>query len=56
MEIYSIIKPLGITTVSLLLVTAGSGLLKVKMKTHKIIAGVTVAVALVHGLIVLISG
>lgn len=55
MELYKFIKPLGILTFSLLLLTATSGLLKWKLKLHKAIAMCAVGLAGIHGLIVLLS-
>ena len=54
MEVARLIGPLGIITYSLLLFTVLSGVLKWQMKTHKLIAGITLALATIHGLLVII--
>jgi hypothetical protein len=55
----SLIVPLGITALTLLLITAASGLFRRKlgrrfMTVHKIFAWATVAVALCHGTLVML--
>jgi hypothetical protein len=49
----NIVPLLGIVTIALLLCTAASGLMGVKLQWHKALAFITVAVALVHGGIVI---
>lgn len=56
---YSLIKPLGATALTLLLITAATGLFRRKlgrrfMKVHKAFAWLTVAVGLCHAVLVAI--
>jgi hypothetical protein len=56
---YSLIKPLGATALSLLLITAATGLFRRKlgrrfMKVHKIFAWLTVTAALSHAVLIVI--
>ncbi len=56
---YSLIEPLGITALTLLLATAVTGLFRRKLKRrfltiHKILAALTVAIALCHAILVMI--
>lgn len=56
---YSLIELLGITALTLLLITAATGLLRRKLgrrflTVHKILAALTVAVALCHGTLVIV--
>ena len=56
---FSLIHPLGIFTLILLLLTACTGIFRRKLKkqfmlVHKILAGLTVAAALSHGILVFI--
>ena len=58
-SLYSLVKPLGIAALSLLLITAASGLFRRKLRRrfltiHKILATLTVAVALTHGILVMV--
>lgn len=55
----SLIEPLGITALTLLLITVATGLFRRKlgrrfMKVHKTFAWLTVAVALCHGTLVIL--
>ena len=58
MEISELIKPLGIVTYTFVILTFLAGLLraklKLKLKHHKALAWVAVALASLHGLLVLI--
>lgn len=54
----SLIEPLGITALTLLLITASTGLFRRKLgrrflTVHKVLAAMTVAVALCHGILVI---
>jgi hypothetical protein len=56
---FSLVQPLGITALSLVLLTFLTGLFRRKLKTrfmtiHKIIAWAAIAVALTHGTLVFI--
>ena len=56
---FSLIHPLGITALTLLLLTACTGIFRRKLKKrfiliHKILAGLTVAAALSHAILVFI--
>jgi hypothetical protein len=56
---HSLIEPLGITALTLLLATAATGLFRRKLKRwfltiHKILAALTVTVALCHAILVMI--
>ena len=55
MELYKIIKPLGITTYVLLFLTIVSGMLRWKLNYHKRLAITTLLVASIHTLIVILS-
>ena len=58
MDITELIKPLGITAYSLVVVTAASGLfrakLHLKLSTHKRLALLTVIMATLHGMLVIL--
>ena len=54
MDIIKIIKPLGILTYLLVLATIISGLLRIKMKNHKLLAFTAIALATIHAALVLI--
>jgi hypothetical protein len=45
--------PLGITTYLMALITVVSGLYRVKLNTHKLLAGVTIFLASLHAILVL---
>ncbi|MFH1415668.1 MAG: hypothetical protein ABIH89_06255 [Elusimicrobiota bacterium] len=53
MEIYQFVKPLGILTYLMVAVTILSGLFKWKLKRHKLLAILTMAIATAHALIVI---
>ena len=52
MEIYTILKLLGIITYIFVFITALTGLLKVKIKNHKLLAIIAVLLASLHGILV----
>jgi hypothetical protein len=52
MEIYTILKLLGIVTYIFVFITALTGLLKVKIKNHKLLAIIAVLLASLHGILV----
>ena len=57
-SLFSFVKPLGICALTLILVTFGTGLFRRRLKRrflriHKILAWLTVGVALCHGILVL---
>lgn len=57
-SLFSLIKPLGICALSLVLMTFGTGLFRRKLgrrflKVHKVLAWLTVTLALCHGILVL---
>ncbi|MBN1621267.1 MAG: hypothetical protein JW871_01600 [Endomicrobiales bacterium] len=54
MEFYSLIKPLGIITYTLLLITIISGKLQWNMKKHIILASITVILATIHAILVIL--
>ena len=49
MNISEFIVPLGILTYSLVLVTALSGIFRIKLKNHRLLALIAVALATLHG-------
>ena len=57
-SLFSFVEPLGISALTLVLITFGTGLLRRRLgrrflKVHKIFAFLTVGVALCHGILVL---
>jgi hypothetical protein len=55
MNIYLLIKPLGIITYAFLFLTALSGLLRWKLKYHKTFAFTTIALATLHFIVIIIA-
>lgn len=53
MEIYTLIKPLGIITYVLLIFAALSGILRWKLKNHKLLAILALLLASIHAVIVI---
>lgn len=53
MELGRLMIPLGITTYLMALITVVSGLYRVKLNTHKLLAGVTIFLASLHAILVL---
>ena len=57
MELYTLIKPLGMITIVLLLICASLGYFKLKipnrLKWHKIFALLTIVAAVIHTVIVI---
>lgn len=55
MELYRFVKPLGILTFLLIILTAISGKMGWKIKNHVLLAIITIIFAAIHGLIVILS-
>jgi len=53
MELGRLIIPLGIITYLMVLITVISGLYRVKLKTHKWLAAITILLATLHAIVVL---
>jgi len=53
MNIYVFIKPLGIIAYGMVFITAISGILHWKIKQHKLLAIIALAIVTIHALIVL---
>lgn len=55
MQIYELIKPLGIAAYLLMFITALSGVLRWKLKYHKLLAYTAVILATIHVIIIIIA-
>ena len=55
MELYKLIKPLGIITYCFVLVTLLTGLFRMQLKYHKLLAILAIILATAHAVIILSS-
>lgn len=55
MQIYTLIKPLGMITYAFLILTATSGFFRWKFKYHKTFAFTTIALATLHFIVIIIA-